>query len=33
MHLVLLTLLDLVPGIGLLKHVGVGPADDVCAVE
>ena len=33
MHLVLLTLLDLMPGIGLLEHVGIRPTDYVCAVE
>ena len=33
MHLVLLTLLDLVPSICLLKHVRVSPTDYVCAVE
>ena len=33
MHLVLLTLLDLVPGIRLFEHVGVRPADDVRAIE
>ena len=33
MHLILLRLLDLMPGICLFKHVRVGSTDYICAVE
>ena len=33
MHLVLLTLFDLMPRIGLLEHVRIRPTNDVCAVK
>ena len=32
-HLVRLRRLDLMPGVGLLEHVRIGPTDDACAVE
>ena len=33
MYFVSLRGLNLVPGVGLLKHVRISPTDDACAVE